>query len=118
MEGLDESKHDDFGAQMYFDEIRFGNSEDASLNVTLQSATVGKEYTIDYNSPNGFGREKIQVSYRKEGETEWRDIYVTKSYKGEAITYTFDFEGKADIRIIAYCKDKSVLFRGTLTIKK
>ncbi len=118
VEGLDESKHDDFGAQMYFDEIRFGNSEDASLNVTLQSATVGKEYTIDYNSPNGFGREKIQVSYRKEGETEWRDIYVTKSYKGEAITYTFDFEGKADIRIIAYCKDKSVLFRGTLTIKK
>ena len=79
-------------------------------------AVKDQEYTFSYASPSGFVDENLVIEYRKPGESEWITIYSSDAYDGEDITYTFDFTGKAEIRIIAVYGELFATWRGTLTI--
>jgi hypothetical protein len=107
----------DFDSTVYFDSIRFSDTETANFNdLTVLPAVKGQEYTFSYASPSGFVDENLVIAYRKPGESEWVTIYSSDAYDGEDITYTFDFTGKADIRIIAVYGELFATWRGTLTI--
>ncbi len=107
----------DFDSTVYFDSIRFSDTDTANFNdLTILPAVKGQEYTLSYASPSGFIDENLVISYRKPGETEWITLYSADAYDGEDITYTFDFAGKVDIRIIAMCGELFATYRGTLTI--
>ena len=109
----------DFGSVVYFDSIRFSDTDTANFNdLTILPAVKGQEYTLSYASPSGFIDENLVISYRKPGETEWITLYESDAYDGEDITYTFDFAGKVDIRIIAMYGELFATYRGALTISE
>ncbi len=109
----------DFGSVVYFDSIRFSDTDTANFNdLTILPAVKGQEYTLSYASPSGFIDENLLISYRKPGETEWITMYSADAYDGEDITYTFDFAGKVDLRIIAIYGELFATYRGTLTISE
>lgn len=117
-EGCDENSPD-FDSTVYFDSIRFSDTDTANFNdLTILPAVKGQEYTLSYASPSGFIDENLVISYRKPGETEWITLYSADAYDGEDITCTFDFAGKVDIRIIAMCGELFATYRGTLTISE
>ena len=107
----------DFASVVYFDSIRFLNaSEYGFSDMTFQPARQGEVYTVDYASPNGFVGENIVISYRRQGESEWNVMYETDAYDGSDITYTFDFTGTVDIRIVAISGELFATYRDSLTI--
>lgn len=108
----------DFGLTAYFDSIRFMDTEESNFNdLTLLPAHVNQPYTLSYASPSGFSDEHLIVSYRKEGSSEWIDMYESKSYDGaEEIVYTFDFTGRIDIRIIAVSGNLFASWQGSITV--
>ena len=109
----------DFDSTVYFDSIRFSDTDTANFNdLTILPAVKGQEYTLSYASPSGFVDENLVISYRKPGETEWITLYESDAYDGEDITYTFDFTGKVDLRIIAVYGELFATYRGTITISE
>lgn len=107
----------DFASVVYFDSIRFLNaSEYGFSDMTFQPARQGEVYTVDYASPNGFVGENIVISYRRQGESEWNVMYETDAYDGSDITYTFDFTGTVDIRIVAVSGELFATYKDSLTI--
>ena len=109
----------DFDSTVYFDSIRFTDTDTSNFNdLTILPAVKGEEYTLSYASPSGFVDENLVISYRKPGETEWITLYESDAYDGEDITYTFDFAGKVDLRIIAMYGELFATYRGTITISE
>lgn len=118
-EQVDENSPD-FGSTVYFDSIRFLDTEESNFNdFTLLPAYKDQPYTFDYASPSGFVDEYLVVSYRRENSSEWVDIYVSEAYDGvEEIVWTFDFTGRVDIRIVATSGALFASYRGTLVISE
>lgn len=117
-EACDENSPD-FGSVVYFDSIRFSDTDTSNFNdLTILPAVKGQEYTLAYASPSGFVDENLVISYRKPGETEWITLYESDAYDGEDITYTFDFAGKVDLRIIAMYGELFATYRGSITISE